>query len=355
MRVHGTTQARPAEVFAVEEQPRLLPAPTERLRPADLRDGEGPSRPSHRGRQGALLGAGQPDRPAASRCAPTASLVRIFARGQLVKVHPRQQPGGRSPTRTTCPSQQDRLRDARPRPAAAAWPPATATRSAPTPPRCWTSRCRGRRCARSTRCSGLVKKWGAARVEAACASALEHEAVNVGLIGRMLERGTEAHRHPAAAAGHRWSPGGSPATRPLRRRADRPHPSSADPSRPQSDPGARFAPMRRSGPMSAPTVTPELKALLRRVKLGRCLDTLPERLALARTGLDGPRRVPRARPRRRGHPPRDHLRRPACPRRRARPEHDPGPLGRHRQGHLRPRRLERAVLAALRRRPATTP
>lgn len=35
---------------------------------------------------------------------------------------------------------------------------------------------------------------------------------------------------------------------------------------------------------NAPTVTPELKALLRRVKLGRCLDTLPERLALASTG-----------------------------------------------------------------------
>ncbi len=35
---------------------------------------------------------------------------------------------------------------------------------------------------------------------------------------------------------------------------------------------------------TAPTVTPELKALLRRVKLGRCLDTLPERLALAATG-----------------------------------------------------------------------
>jgi hypothetical protein len=38
---------------------------------------------------------------------------------------------------------------------------------------------------------GLVKKWGAARVDAACASALDHEAINVGLIGRMLERGTE--------------------------------------------------------------------------------------------------------------------------------------------------------------------
>ena len=39
--------------------------------------------------------------------------------------------------------------------------------------------------------------------------------------------------------------------------------------------------------MNVPTVTPELKALLRRVKLGRCLDTLPERLALARTGEMG--------------------------------------------------------------------
>jgi DNA replication protein DnaC len=33
----------------------------------------------------------------------------------------------------------------------------------------------------------------------------------------------------------------------------------------------------------APSISPELKALLRQVKLGRCLDTLPERLALART------------------------------------------------------------------------
>src|SRR6266571_6731604 len=39
--------------------------------------------------------------------------------------------------------------------------------------------------------------------------------------------------------------------------------------------------------MSAVAVSPELKALLRRVKLGRCLDTLPERLALAQTGAMG--------------------------------------------------------------------
>jgi len=39
--------------------------------------------------------------------------------------------------------------------------------------------------------------------------------------------------------------------------------------------------------MNTPIVTPELVALLRRVKLGRCLDTLPERLALAATGQMG--------------------------------------------------------------------
>ncbi|MGH9047721.1 MAG: ATP-binding protein [Acidimicrobiales bacterium] len=33
----------------------------------------------------------------------------------------------------------------------------------------------------------------------------------------------------------------------------------------------------------APTVSPELKSLMRRLKLGRLLDTLPERLALARS------------------------------------------------------------------------
>src|SRR5579863_2835158 len=33
----------------------------------------------------------------------------------------------------------------------------------------------------------------------------------------------------------------------------------------------------------APAISAELKTVLRQVKLGRCLDTLPERLALAKT------------------------------------------------------------------------
>jgi hypothetical protein len=40
---------------------------------------------------------------------------------------------------------------------------------------------------------GLVKKWGPARVNEACAKAAEAEAYSVSLIGRMLERATEAN------------------------------------------------------------------------------------------------------------------------------------------------------------------
>ena len=48
---------------------------------------------------------------------------------------------------------------------------------------------------------GLVKKWGPERVDAACARALDAEAVNVALIGRMLERGTENTTIPATLPG----------------------------------------------------------------------------------------------------------------------------------------------------------
>ena len=77
------------------------------------------------------------------------------------------------------------------------------------------------------------------------------------LVGRMLERAREDA--PGASGRAPWS---SRAASPV--------------TRPSSDDG---------GPMSAPapSVSPELKALMRRLKLGRLLDTLPERLALARS------------------------------------------------------------------------
>lgn len=41
------------------------------------------------------------------------------------------------------------------------------------------------------RLRGLAGKWGADRVDGACRQALDAEALDVGLIGRMLERATE--------------------------------------------------------------------------------------------------------------------------------------------------------------------
>lgn len=118
------------------------------------------------------------------------TLVRVFARGQLVKVHPRQAPGHRITDPDDLPSHKtayamrdlDHLR----RLAGAHGPAIGAYTAAllehPLP---WT------KMRQVYALLGLVKKWGAERVEAACASALAHEAINVGLIGRMLERGTE--------------------------------------------------------------------------------------------------------------------------------------------------------------------
>jgi hypothetical protein len=199
MRVHGTIQARPAEVFRLEELPRLGPAPTE---PYDVpiyatakvhRDHHIEVAKALYSVPGNLIGTRVEVR--ADR-----SLVRIFARGQLVKVHPRQQPGGRSTDPADLPAERTAyaLRDlehlrrlaAGHGPAIGAF--AAALLDTPLP---WT------RMRQVYALLGLVKKWGADRVEAACVSALEHEAVNVGLIGRMLERGPEHTTVPPAPPG----------------------------------------------------------------------------------------------------------------------------------------------------------
>jgi hypothetical protein len=117
-------------------------------------------------------------------------LVRLFHRGQLVKVHPRQRPGGRSTDPADLPSDKviyamrdlDRLRRMAADHGEAIGVYAAALLDIPLP---WT------KMRQVYALLGLVKKWGAARVEAACRRALDAEAVNVALIGRMLERGTE--------------------------------------------------------------------------------------------------------------------------------------------------------------------
>lgn len=117
-------------------------------------------------------------------------LVRVYHRGQLVKIHPRTTPGGRRTDAADLPSEKTAyaLRDIEhlKRLAAAHGPAigayAAAVLDSPLP---WT------RMRQVYALLGLVKRWGADRVEAACARALDAEAISVPLIGRMIERATE--------------------------------------------------------------------------------------------------------------------------------------------------------------------
>jgi hypothetical protein len=124
-----------------------------------------------------------------------ATTVKFYSRGELVKLHPRKPPGGRSTDPADMPPGKDvyAMRDIERLKAMAAdhgvaiGTYATAILDAPLP---WT------RMRRVYRLLALVKKWGAARVEQACRTALEAEAVDVNLIARMLERAREAEPVP---------------------------------------------------------------------------------------------------------------------------------------------------------------
>ncbi|MDQ4134040.1 MAG: IS21 family transposase [Actinomycetota bacterium] len=189
LRIHGTIQARPAEVFALEEAHRLLPAPTEAYdlptypKPKVARDHHIEVDKALYSVPGDLIGRHVDVR--ADR-----ALVRIYFRAQLVKVHARVPAGRRQTDPADLPAEKTTyaLRDIEHlRRMAAAHGPAigayaTALLEVPLP---WT------RMRQVYALMGLVKKWGAERVDAACARALEAEAVSVSLIGRMLERGTE--------------------------------------------------------------------------------------------------------------------------------------------------------------------
>ena len=105
MRIHGTTQCRPAELFALEEAARLLPAPTTRYdvplyaSPKVHRDHHIEGAKALYSIPGNLIGSHVDVRA-------DAVLVKVFFRGQLVKVHPRQPPGGRSTDAEDLPSEK---------------------------------------------------------------------------------------------------------------------------------------------------------------------------------------------------------------------------------------------------------
>jgi transposase len=190
MRVHGSTQCRPIEAFRAEEVALLaclagapfdVPRWSEPKLHRDFHvevDKALYSAPHH------LIG----HRLKARRDSTT---VKLYFRGELVKLHPRKAAGQRSTDPADYPTGKeiyatrdlDRLRRMAADHGEAIGVYAAALLDTPLP---WT------KMRQVYRLLGLVKKWGPARVEQACRRALDAEAIDVNLVSRMLERGREA-------------------------------------------------------------------------------------------------------------------------------------------------------------------
>jgi len=189
MRVHGTTQLRPLEVFLSEEQALLLPRPAQ---PFDVPKWSSPlvHRDFHCEVGRAIYSV--PHRLVGQRLKARrdSHTVKFYSRGELVKLHPLKAPGGRSTDPADMPSGKEvyamrdieHLKSMAAAHGASIGAYATALLDSPLP---WA------RMRRVYFLLGLVKKWGAERVEQACRTALEAEAVDVGLVARMLERARE--------------------------------------------------------------------------------------------------------------------------------------------------------------------
>jgi transposase len=185
-RVHGSTRQRPAEVFAAEEAPRLAPAPSE---PFDLPAYSHPRVAPDRHVQVARALYSVPGELLGQRLTARADArtVKLYWRGQLIKVHAVIGPGKRRTDPADLPSElttyATRDLDGLARKAfthgqhVGAY--AVAVLEHPLP---WT------KMRQVYRLLGLVRRHGADRVDDACRRALEAEAVNVGLIERMLTR-----------------------------------------------------------------------------------------------------------------------------------------------------------------------
>lgn len=186
LRVHATTQRRPKEHFEAEEQPQLLPAPTERWE-VPLWSDVTVRRDQHVRVDKALYLLPVALIGEELRARADTSLVRFYHRGVVVKVLPRQPPGGRAFDAHDIPEHKRAyaLRD----PSflveqARAHGPLVARYAellveGPAP---WM------RLRRVSALLGLARRYGAARVDAACRASLDAELVDVDRLRRMLER-----------------------------------------------------------------------------------------------------------------------------------------------------------------------
>jgi len=198
MRIHGSTAARPAEMFTEVEAACLLAVPPAYDVPRFTRVKV--HRDFHVEVARALyslpeqwIGQYLDDRA-------DSELVKLFHRGQLVKTHPRQPPGGRSTDREDLPVERAgyAMRDLTALIAVCTGHgPSTGIYAErllddPLP---WT------RMRSVYRLLGLVRRYGPGPVETACTRSLDLDVVSVSKIASMLEKAIEREQPvlPAAA------------------------------------------------------------------------------------------------------------------------------------------------------------
>jgi transposase len=187
MRIHGTTRMRPAEVFGAEEAPALAAVPDEVF---DIPSWSHPKVAPDRHVQIAKALYSVPGELIGKRIEARADAhaVKLYWRGELIKVHPIMAPGRRHTDPADLPAEVSiyAMRDlnALQRKAAAhgthVGTYAAAVLEHPLP---WT------KMRQVYRLLGLVRRHGAEAVDDACRRALDAEVIDVGLIERILTRG----------------------------------------------------------------------------------------------------------------------------------------------------------------------
>jgi transposase len=187
-RIHGSTCARPVEVFTAKEQPLLLAVPD--VYDVPVFKSVKVHRDFHAEVAKALYSLPEQWIGCTLDVRADSELVKFYHRAAMVKVHPRQPPGGRSTDRADLPEHKAgyALRDL-------AALIATCAAHGPNigiyaerildDPLPWT------RMRTVYRLQGLVRRYGADRVDRACSLSLDLDVVAVNKIASMLERATE--------------------------------------------------------------------------------------------------------------------------------------------------------------------
>lgn len=188
LRVHGTTHARPAEVFADAEAQHLLARPRPYNVPVFTKVKV--HRDFHVEIARALYSVPSQYIGQQLDARADSALVKLFHRGKLVKIHPRQRPGGRWTDPADLPEHTapyatrdlDSLVRSAHRHGENVGIYAERLLQTDLP---WT------KMRQVYRLLGLARRYGDTAVDAACGKALEVDVISVTKISSMLERATE--------------------------------------------------------------------------------------------------------------------------------------------------------------------